>query len=146
MKFFFAFIVGLSLSIISLNSFACSCAAPLSIEKGAPRALQNASAVFVGVAEKVILADPNHFGDHTYTTFKITEAFKGPKDSLTTKIITMCCLCGYSFKEGDKYLVYSGQRKDGSYNASTCGRTKRANSDTEKEIEFLRNLAPHKSH
>ncbi len=81
----------------------------------------------------------------TMIHFSIIKSWKGHlKKDLYTRIITQCCLCGYSFEEKKKYLLYLyGPDKEGFYSTSICIRTTYAE-NAEEDIEILDELVNEK--
>ena len=71
----------------------------------------------------------SYYQDRTYegqeTRFSVIKSWKGdPKEDLYTRIVNQCCLCGFSFEDNKKYLLYLyGPDKDGFYATSFCMRT-----------------------
>lgn len=101
---------------------ACSCARqPADLVEGVRSAFNRADIVFVGVVEHVRLLD-EHIEE---TTFYVLRSWKGERVSrVTTRIDVQCCLCGYSFEVGMRYLVYGyGRDTHGFVATSICSRT-----------------------
>ncbi len=136
---------------------ACSCMfEDLPLEESVGKSLSGASSV---VLAKAIYVEENETrvpsdepiapgtdlgGD--ITQFEEIQSWKGVHGkSFHTKINTMCCMCGYSFREGESYLLYlSGPDEEGYYSTSTCSRT-RPRYGADEEIEVLNRLVPNKS-
>lgn len=120
-------LVGLSLVVLLPDcASACSCAMPPGTQKErAERALASSEAVFSG---KVVKIDrPSGPGwssrDLETDTFRISESWKGPKGAtLEVKTPVAGMSCGYSFKEGQEYLVYASGERD--LKVFLCGETK----------------------
>lgn len=79
------------------------------------------------------------------THFSVIKSWKGSHAKhFYTKIITDCCVCGITFKEGEKYLLYLSESEDkGYYETSICAGNKTQNK-AQKEIKVLDKLAPSK--
>lgn len=129
------------------HASACTCAGD-----GGP-SCQNAfqvDAVFSGrVASltQILRVDPSAPDDverqlHVVRVeFADVETFLGPRTPATS-VFTMReeSLCGYSFEEGERYVVYAHRSADGTFGASICSRT-RPLSEAGDDLRFLRTLA-----
>ena len=91
---------------------ACSCAWPQRTE----RELDRSSAVFAGE-----VLDLKRGFETIKVSFRVSEVWKGPEqDTLEVSTPRYEASCGYSFKEGQEYLVYAeGKRME----VSSCGGT-----------------------
>lgn len=128
------------LSLIALSASsasACSCVSPdanMTVKQQVATALKSRGAVFSAkvIAVKV---DDNEHQQVTYT-IQVLRVWKG-KVPKTTTISTgsNSAMCGYSFSEGETYLIYgSGSAVDG-FHTTHCTRTTRL-----RESEDLRYL------
>ncbi len=99
---------------------ACSCAAPPagSQQELTERALEESSAVFSGEVVEIGGGEP------ATVSFRVSEVWKGPEQG-TLEVTTSRqeSACGYSFKEGKEYLVYT-YGKEEPYKVSLCSETK----------------------
>ena len=145
----------LVLALSSWNALSCSCMRQEgSLEENVASSLSSATAVVWARAEVIENIEPyeaevwsEEKGLHTEklyqkqrTQFVALESWKGSHGKrFFTEVEILCCMCGYSFVEGEEYLLYLyGPNKDGYYHASTCSRTKIINSKSQDEIEVLR--------
>jgi hypothetical protein len=124
----------LSIAIVTIvfcassTAIACKCAPP----PGPKKALEAASAVFLGKVMAIEKAGPNQ----VKVTFEVQTNFKstkGKKIALTTGLGGGDC--GYRFKKGEAYLVYC-DGKPGSLSTNTCTRT-RAAADAKEDLAAL---------
>lgn len=105
---------------------ACSCAPP-----GTPQEeLNRSDAVFAGQVESIQDSLTSGFmgpGQDYDVTFDIMRVWKGPEtDTLKVKTSSSSASCGYSFQEGEDYLVYANEEyqvEDGDLTVSLCSRT-----------------------
>ena len=96
----------------SQSALACDCLRQLA----AADALKQSSAVFVGVATAV------NRGSQLVVKFQVERTWKGPRTKNLTLRMTINS-CNFSFKAGEKYLVYADGDKV--FSTSICARTKR---------------------
>ena len=137
MKPIFACLV-IAVSFFVQPLLACSCLQEADIETGVPLALQQADAVFLGNVVSVEKDRISEFETYETTVFAVQSKWKGALGAtLTTRILTTCCLCGYQFSVGRAYLVYAKQAHNGQYRVSTCSRTKHGD-QAKAELRFLR--------
>ena len=105
--------VGVALCLLTLlalpkPAYACSCG-----HSGSPReAMAEADAVFTGrvTAVTVHQDDPRWFSgvDPVTVEFKVRSVWKGPRrKTLTVETARHGASCGFEFKEGREYIVYS---------------------------------------
>ena len=106
------------------ESHACSCVAP-----GPPsEELAESAAVFVGKVTSVReFSDPNSTTysstDPTTVDFEVHTAWKGPSyETMSLTTARSGASCGFTFVEGEEYIVYS---RDGA-TVSLCSRTRPA--------------------
>ncbi len=154
--FFFSIMAACSKAI------ACSCAFhDGSIEEAVTESYENASAVVLATAEHVENLEPfvadvwsEEKGHHkkTYynsqrTQFVAVKSWKGEHGNrFFTEIVIACCMCGYSFEEGENYLLYlHGPDKNGSFSTSSCSRTKKETDKVKKELKILNKIGLTKS-
>ena len=138
-------LIALACFLATVESSACSCVPPPEdLKEGVARALERADLVFLGEAENVALDvdKEKKFSPMIQTsTFYVLESWKGEKVTrVTTKINIQCCVCGFSFDEGETYLIFGYEREDGFYSTSICSMSNRADRSTEV-IEVLRELS-----
>jgi hypothetical protein len=95
--------------------------------KAVQKSFDRADVVFLGQAESVETTDSDsesYVDIFQTTTFYVIKAWKGEESKrILTRINIACCLCGYAFEEGRKYLVFGYKLDDGFYSTSTCGLT-----------------------
>ncbi|MBF2734655.1 MAG: hypothetical protein ISN26_00925 [Betaproteobacteria bacterium AqS2] len=107
---------------------ACSCVPPSDdLEADIRWAFEHADAVVVAKAVSVE-RQPQGPDDEIDFEIDITElsaavSFKGDAPAvLRTKITTVCCVCGFSFTEGETYLLFLNEEEDGFYSTHICTR------------------------
>ncbi len=143
--------------LLPSTGIACSCIfEDLPLEESVSQSLSRVSSVVLAEAihvkenevripsDEPIAPGTDLGGD--ITQFEEIQTWKGVHGkSFHTKINTTCCMCGYSFKEGEAYLLYlSGPDEEGYYSTNSCSRT-RPRYGAEEEIDVLNQLAPNKS-
>ena len=133
----------------SSAALACSCAryADSDFDDLVQRAYNSASSVLLATAKtiepaKTIMkfSDEEYEAESEITHFVTEQSWKGKHDKqFSTKIVTECCACGFSFEEGKQYLLYLyGPKEDGFYGTSICSRTKSSeHEDAQKEVKLL---------
>ena len=108
-------------------AFACTCVLAEGSQKEIVKdALADSQAVFSG--EVVKIDRPSGPGWNTADletdTFRVSESWKGPEGSmLEVRTQVSGASCGYPFKEGQEYLVYAHEGKQG-LEVDGCGATK----------------------
>jgi len=121
------------LPIINTPLFACSCVP----ERPVCEAYQSADAVFLG---EVPWRPMNLLSLLLGTTasLRVIEVFKGELGEEVTLQMNFAFPggCSYSFRVGERYLVYAYQR-DGHFGTSICSRT-RPIQKAEDDLDFLR--------
>jgi len=137
------------LLLFSHPSWACSCAnSELDFEQQVQQAYKQAGVVVLAKAERVtdFVPDPDkqgfRFRERQTTQFVSLKSWKGNFPArFSTQIETTCCVCGYRFKAGTKYLLYlSGPDEQGAFQTNTCSRTKVADEFARDEIQLLDTL------
>lgn len=132
--------------VLVSDAGACSCEAP-----GPP--CQNAfrvDAVFAGTVRSITeLPDdrpPLRPGEGRIplavrVDFDTVTAFRGI-DGSTASIVTAGSgpACGYTFKVGERFLVYASKSRDGGFSTSICSRT-RPMADAAEDLRFLETLS-----
>ena len=119
------------------RAYACSCAVEFGIaqQERAEKAFSQAGAVFAGrVAD---IEDPpspmNSSMDPVTVTFKVSEVWKGPQsETLEVTTATSGASCGYEFRAGKEYLVYTSENLE----VFLCGETKPL-SEAKADLEVL---------
>ena len=114
-------------------AYACSCIGDFSTE----RYLSSWEAVFSGevveVEEGPTLTD---YGSSFRVTLRASEVWKGPRqETLEVNTPSQGTACGYPFKEGQEYLVFAGEGKQG-FVVDSCGGTHRL-TEAEEALEVL---------
>jgi len=113
---------------------ACSCGGfEGSQREVVERALSHPGAVFSG---EVVEVDK---GSQTSTvTLRVNEVWKGPQtETIQVSTRSLDAACGYPFKEGQEYLVYADEGKQG-LQVNACGPTKPL-SEAQADLEVLGN-------
>lgn len=122
-KLFFVTITILAAAIVlPANAAACTCVQPGSVQERK----QQSHAVFEGKAVSVKESALALFGSSSKAvkaSFQVNEVWKG-QVAPTITVITAGASdsCGFTFEEGERYLVYASDR-DGHLEASLCGGT-----------------------
>ncbi len=114
-------------------AYACSCA-PASIQ----RYISSSEAVFSGEVVKVEEGPPlsDHGSSSRVTHSRASEVWKGPqRETLEVSTPRMGAACRYLFKEGQEYLVYADEGKQG-LEVNSCGGTQRL-TEAEADLEVL---------
>ena len=151
----FAFI---TLLIFSNAVFACSCMRQTKdINTAVSDAFNGAASVVLAKAEFIkppelltVTPDTKDGAELFVTKNEITlfaeiQSWKGEHGKhFLTDIITICCTCGMSFKEGEIYLLYLYKHENkNTYGTSSCSRTKHKNL-SHADIEILNKISPNK--
>jgi Carboxypeptidase regulatory-like domain len=137
-KLSFAFILAVTLTIDA--SASCPEALP-----GPPcQEFWRADAVFIGVATRIVRV-PNttelEIGPYSSTTvyFSVEEIFRGVKGSA---MVLEMDYCGYSFNEGERYLVYARRNADGrNFNVRARRTRTRLLSEAKEDLEYIRSTS-----
>lgn len=143
--------------LFSKPAFSCSCLSDvgLTIEEAVEKATDRVYAVVVADALQIEYFNKNNFSlpegfnrEDVYrqvTTFQVLHSWKGDLSGIIeTDIVTICCVCGYSFSVGGTYLLYlSAPNKAGKFSTSTCSRTSLLKNALD-DIQVLNNLTPNK--
>lgn len=116
--------------LLPLGAWACSCVEvtdDLSYEMR--NAFENSDAVVVAKALSITVLPPPD--DHDLdidpeihvTDLNAIISFKGDvPPRFQTKIETVCCVCGFTFAEGETYLLFLYEEEDGFYSTNICTR------------------------
>jgi hypothetical protein len=123
-----------SLLFLEETASACSCLPP----KGVAQEVEMSSAVFSGKVIEIKRHDRTEDPlGRVEVIFEVDKAWKGV-DKRIVSVFTGSdsAACGYGFKRGRTYLVYTGGSPQGQFSTSICSRTKRLN----KAREDLRAL------
>ncbi len=155
MKSSILFILAFAL-LFSQKVFSCSCVGqPDDIEIAVTEAFNKASSVVWAKAVSITpssskMEHPGQgedFDAESETThFTEIQSWKGDHGKqFYTNIVTMCCVCGRSFNEGEEYLLYLYKNKDeNTYGTGICLRTKHVRYARD-DIKILNQLVPNKS-
>lgn len=140
----FVLVVGfLALLFAPSVAFACSCEIP-PIGKNDKQLVklerEKSKAVFSGEVTEIIFKQtiPGEPAPVAEVRFKVLQSWKGVgTNSVTVLTANICCICGYSFKVGERYLVYAyGSNEDESFWTNICTRTKYL-SEASKDLQSL---------
>ena len=104
----------LALLLATLPAFGCSCAR----NPTASGLLGQSAAVFTGTVEQSTPLP----GDHSATTFRVTESFKGPRAGGTVRVVHRSgssASCGVKFITGRSYTI-AVQRDGDDFTTSLC--------------------------
>jgi hypothetical protein len=102
------------LCMASHRAEACSCAR----NPTAAGILGQAAAVFTGTVQQSTPLP----GEHSATTFRVTESFKGPRAGNTVRVVHRSgssASCGVKFSAGTRYTI-AAQRDGDDYTTSLC--------------------------
>ncbi len=129
-----------SLLIYSSTALACSCIPQVrNFQVAVTSAFNSAEVVFLGRVENIEVGE-GAFKTVQKTDFIVLEMMKGDeRPRISTKISIQCCICGFSFRRNETYIVYAYKGADGFYKTSICTRTKTAAENAE-EVGLLRKL------
>lgn len=111
----------------------CSCTTDInSLPCGA---YWSSDAVFIGLAEKVLIEN-----QQTKVIFAVEKFIRGDEQK-TIEIFTNTDGggCGYPFEEGEQYFVYSKRQQDGKLTVHLCGRTALLR-DAKQSLEFAKDV------
>ena len=124
-------------------AFACSCELPPrgKTEKQLIKlARENSQTVFIGEVAEIILekTTPGEDAPVAEVRFKVSKSWKGAaKETATVFTANICCICGYTFKVGERYLVYTYNSSDGTkLYTNICTRTKPL-AEADKDLRVL---------
>lgn len=116
--------------LLPIGAWACSCVEvtdDLSYEMR--NAFENSDAVVVAKALSItVLPPPDDHDLDIDPEIHITDlnaiiSFKGDvPPRFQTKIETVCCVCGFTFAEGETYLLFLYEEEDGFYSTNICTR------------------------
>lgn len=114
--------------LLPLGAWACSCVDitdDLSYEMR--NAFENSDAVVVAKALSITVLPPENNLDIDpeihITDLNAIISFKGDvPPRFQTKIETVCCVCGFTFAEGETYLLFLYEEEDGYYSTNICTR------------------------
>lgn len=108
---------------------------------------KKSQAVFTGEVREIIIAKTAS-GQDSWTSevrFKVLQSWKGmPAETVSVFTFNVCCICGYVFTVGERYLVYATGSEGGNLFTNTCTRTKTlfaANEDSDLRVLGKSNLS-----
>jgi hypothetical protein len=119
---------GVLVFFLSAPLYACSCVAP-----GSPKEeLKRSAAVFSGKVKRI-----RKEGYSNVVQFEVLKSWKGVRARrMIVYTLSESSLCGYDFKTGHSYLVYSSSGKEAVLYTDICTRT----SELETAAEDLKEL------
>ena len=130
----------LSLSILFIGTQtagACTCSGRPQGVKGVPTCgyYWRSEAVFIGLAEKITIES-----GRMKVSFSVEKSIRGVNEK-TVEVFTSANggTCGYPFKEGERYFVYSRRREDGKLTEDLCGPTVLLK-DAEDDLEYVKEI------
>lgn len=121
---FFILTISLFFLVGTQDALGCSCAAPRSDseEVQVNDAKENADAVFVGKLIKLVEpknADGKPTGD-VIAEFEVERAWTDmPTSRVKVHTTNICCICGFPFRKGMRYIVYASGKDRLSTNICT---------------------------
>ena len=119
-------------------AYACSCAGFEGSQREiVERALSSSEAVFSGeVMDFEKGTDSSMYGPIETVSFRVSEVWNGPeRGTLEVSTPSQDTACGYPFKEGQEYLVYADEGKQG-LQVNACGPTQRL-TEAQADLEVL---------
>ena len=127
--YFISFLSFVALLFAPSIAFACSCSLP-TIGKTEKQLIKlerkKSQAVFVGEVTEIIIPKTST-GEESWTAevrFKVLQTWKGiTTETVSVFTANICCICGYKFDAGERYLVYA-YSSDKDLATSICKRTK----------------------
>ena len=125
-------------------AFACSCDLLASFGKTEKQliklAREKSQTVFAGEVTEIILEQtiPGEDAPVAEVRFKVLQSWKGATTkTLTVFTANICCICGYTFKVGERYIVYTYiSDDDEKLWTNICTRTKPL-SEAAKDLKVL---------
>ena len=134
-------LIGVTLTVVApaIDAWACSCG-----PYGPP--CQNAfqvDAVFMGTVARITpVPDGFRIPHGVRVDFTAVVAFRGLQSPIASVVTAGSGpACGYTFKEGERYLVYARRAADGiGLTTNICSRTRRL-ADAGDDLRFLRTLS-----
>lgn len=136
-------IIFATFTIFPIAADACSCVKndPKSINS-VREDFDHADIVFLGKVEKIVESyDEDSIRQEQTTTLFVLTSWKGEKSNrVLMKIDVTCCMCGYSFRNDQTYLIFGYEADDGFYRTSICSMSIRA-PIAEETIKILDELA-----
>lgn len=142
--------IGFKILLVSVSllysalAISCSCGSRSGeFFKDVSEASLSATSILVAKVESVRLSQVDSPLKIETTHFSEIESWKGDHGKqVYTRIITECCVCGFSFAEGKIYLLYLYGPDDlGYYSTSICSRTKLFDG-SEEEVKILNSIFP----
>jgi len=119
------------------TSVACTCSGRPQDVKGVQTCgyYWYSEAVFIGLAEKVTIES-----GQMKVSFSVEKSIRGVNEK-TVEVFTSASegSCGYPFKEGERYFVYSRRREDGKLREGLCGPTVLLK-DAEDDLNYVKEL------
>lgn len=119
------------------TSVACTCSGRPQDVKGVQTCgyYWYSEAVFIGLAEKITIEN-----GRLKVGFSVEKPIRGVTEK-TVEVFTRenTGVCGYPFKEGERYFVYARKGQDGKLGESLCGPTVLLK-DAEDDLEYVKEL------
>lgn len=120
------------LASISLVS-GCSCVADVPLNES----INSTHTIFAGEVTELSRTDIRSGYGEVEARFDVSEMWKGfESEALTVSTASNSAACGYSFEEGEEYLVYASE-SDGELRTTLCSRTSGLSSVGEEELSVL---------
>lgn len=113
----------------SRSVYACSCVPPTpgeTLRSKVVKSRADATAIFIGTVVSVRYSEEKMNGTPVkrLARFKVERSWKGPTtEFIEVESANVCCLCGITFSEGERYIVYSNSNDPNALLASSCSRT-----------------------
>lgn len=139
MKNFLFFLVLVLTGLATVqNVSACTCSGPRNFYQGVQTCgmYWAGDPIFVGTAESISTESNGQWK----VTFSVEKMVRGTS-SETFDVYTSAdsAMCGYPFRQGEKYLVYGRKNKDGNLHEGLCGPTVLLK-NAEADLEYVRDI------
>lgn len=111
------------------TALACSCIVPgpnVSVKTQVITSKTQAAAIFTGKVVSIRYSDEkmNDTPTKMYVKFAVERSWKGQAtEFIEVETANICCICGYTFEAGKKYIVYAHSSDNTSLSVSSCSRT-----------------------
>ena len=131
MRWLLVFLIGLASFAQTSEARACSC-----MKLTPAEGLSSAYAVFIGEVTKIEPNTATKFGG-IEITLRVSKVWKGEiGDQVKVRTAGTSAACGYSFAQGERYLVYADRDEADPMRVSLCSRTALV-ANAEQDLDFL---------
>lgn len=107
---------------------ACSCVVPapgVSVGQQVADAKRSATAIFEGRVVSIRYSEEkmNDTPVKAYAMIQVERSWKGRvTETVEVETANICCICGFTFKQGETYMIYSNSPDGKSLSVSSCSR------------------------